>query len=87
VGWGTGSDSTSSAQSKCGGAGIKHSSVGLGGGSTIDGGRRTTFAGGSDVPAVVEGAEGVEMARLRPSWGEPGDVGRFRGCAGKRGGV
>jgi hypothetical protein len=67
-----GNDTASSAQSKRGGARIEHSSVGLGGGSTIDGGRKTTVAGGSDVLAVVEGAEGVETACLRSSWGEVG---------------
>jgi hypothetical protein len=81
VGWGTGRDSTSSAQSKRGGAGIEHSSVVLGGGSTIDGGRRTTVAVGSDVPAVVEGAEWVETARLRSSWGKVGGWEAFRGCS------
>jgi hypothetical protein len=37
-------------------------------------------AGGSDVPAVVEGAKRVETACLWLSWGEVGSWEAFRGC-------
>jgi hypothetical protein len=64
-----GINSVSSAQSKRGGAGLEHSSVGLGGGKMRDGDCKTTVAWGSGVPVAAEGAEEVEMAHSQVSWG------------------
>jgi hypothetical protein len=66
----------SSAQSKCGGTGVGHSSTGLSGSSTRDGGRKTAVVGNPGTWAVVDDAEGGETSRL---WH------RFR--AGARGGM
>jgi hypothetical protein len=82
---GAGISSVSSAQLKRGGGGIEHSNVGLGGGSTTDGGCGTTVAWGSTVPVAVEGARGVETARLRVSWDELGCTGIDGGVDGEQG--
>jgi hypothetical protein len=77
----------SSAQSKCRGTGAECSGTELGGGTAGDRGCETTVVGGPDGSAVVENMGSGETARLRLSWGELGDVGRFWGWAGKQRGV
>jgi hypothetical protein len=62
-------NSVSSAQLRHGGAGLKHSSVGLGGGEIRDRGCKTTVAWGLAVLVAAEGAEEVKMAHLWVSWG------------------
>ena len=81
-----GSDSASSAQSKCGGAGIvERGSTELDGLLTRDGGCKTGAVGSSDVPATVEDAGVGETGRLGLIWGEPGGTGFVVGVDGERG--
>jgi hypothetical protein len=67
-----GINSVYSAQSKHGGAGLKHSSVGLGGGEMRDGDCKMTVAWGSGVPVAAEGAEEAGTAHSQVSWGRWG---------------
>jgi hypothetical protein len=70
-----GIDMASSAQSKCGGTGIKRGSTKLDGGSTRSRGCRTAVVVGLGAPAAVKDVGGGEAAHLPSSWGELGGTG------------
>jgi hypothetical protein len=73
-----GNNSTSSAQLKCEGTGVKRGCTELKGGSTRDRGHKTVVAGDSDASAVVEDTGGGEMTRLRGVWGKLGGWDKFQ---------